>query len=315
MPELIYKLNSGEFFETEKSKIPTVAEYYKISFELHAQSRKASTKYNYEIAFNLHILPTFGDKRLDAIKPSDIQRWQNQLLTKLMPRRVRVLRAAFNTIFDDAIRDEIIDKNPIQKVKIPPIQKIESKSFSLEEMHTIISTAQGELKSFVALGFFTGMRSGELIGLKWEDVNFQKKEIHIKRAIKMGIVSTPKTKSSTRTIDILDILLPYLQEQYKRTGKEKSYVFLNSDNEHYYDIKRIRDTKWKRLLQDCEIEYRTIYQMRHTFATIMIEHGEDILWVSNMLGHTDSSMTLQMYAKYRKRENVKRGSFLEDKLD
>lgn len=47
----------------------------------------------------------------------------------------------------------------------------------------------------------------------------------------------------------------------------------------------------------------------------MIEYGEDILWVSNMLGHTDSSMTLQMYAKYRKRENVKRGSFLEDKLD
>ncbi|MCX6051056.1 MAG: tyrosine-type recombinase/integrase [Campylobacterales bacterium] len=52
--------------------------------------------------------------------------------------------------------------------------------------------------------------------------------------------------------------------------------------------------------------------MRHTFATMMIENGEDILWVSNMLGHKDSSMTLQMYAKYRKRENVKRASFLDN---
>jgi len=70
------------------------------------------------------------------------------------------------------------------------------------------------------------------------------------------------------------------------------------------------DVKWRNLLKECSIEFRTIYQMRHTFATIMIENNEDILWVSNMLGHTDSSMTLQMYAKYRKREDVKRASFL-----
>ena len=96
------------------------------------------------------------------------------------------------------------------------------------------------------------------------------------------------------------------------TGKHKSYVFLNKHDEHYYDIKRIRDSKWKNLLKECKIEYRTIYQMRHTFATVMIENNEDILWVSNMLGHADASMTLQMYAKYRKREGIKRASFLKN---
>jgi len=310
IPELIYKLNSGAFFEDEKQKIPTVAEYAKVSLKLHSQTRKATTSYDYETSIRLHILPRFGDVRLDKIKPSDIQLWQNDLLQKLKPRRVRNIRATFNTIFSDALRDEIIIKNPISMVKTPKLDKIEVKSFSLEEMKTIIATAQDEMKAFTALGFFTGMRSGEIIGLKWEDVDFKNKEIHIKRAIKMGVVSTPKTKSSIRTIDILDNLIPYLREQYKRTGKYKSYVFLNKDNEHYYDIKRIRDTKWKKLLKECEIEYRTIYQMRHTFATVMIENKEDILWVSNMLGHSDSSMTLQMYAKYRKRENIKRASFL-----
>ena len=310
IPELIYKLNSGAFFEDEKQKIPTIAEYAKVSLELHSQTRKATTSYDYETSIRLHILPKFGDVRLDKIKPSDIQLWQNNLLKKLKPRRVRNIRATFNTIFSDALRDEIIIKNPISMVKTPKLDKIEVKSFSLEEMKKIIATAQDEMKAFTALGFFTGMRSGEIIGLKWEDVDFTKKEIHIKRAIKMGVVSTPKTKSSIRTIDMLDHLIPYLKEQYRHTGKHQSYVFLNKDDEHYYDIKRIRDTKWKKLLKECEIEYRTIYQMRHTFATVMIENKEDILWVSNMLGHSDSSMTLQMYAKYRKRENIKRASFL-----
>jgi len=312
LPEIIYKLNSGEFFKTQESKIPTVDEYAKVSFELHASSRSANTTYDYETSHRLHISPAFGKKRLNTIKPSDIQRWQNKLLEKLSPRRVRNIRATFNTIFDDAMRDEIVDKNPISLVKTPKLNKIEVKSFSIQEMKKIIATATGELQAFVALGFFTGMRSGELIGLKWEDVDFSKREIHIKRAIKMGAVTTPKTSNSVRTIDILDNLLPYLQEQYKRTSKQKSYVFLNQNDEHYYDIKRIRDTKWKNLLKECGIEYRTIYQMRHTFATIMIENGEDILWVSNMLGHADASMTLQMYAKYRKREEVKRASFLGD---
>lgn len=311
IPEIVYKLNSGEFFEKEKqNKVPTVSEYAKISLQLHSQTRKASTSYDYETSIRLHILPKFGKVRLDKIKPSDIQLWQNALLKKLKPRRVRNIRATFNTIFSDALRDEIIDKNPISLIKTPKLDKIDVKAFSLEEMKKIIATATGEMKAFTALGFFTGMRSGEIIGLRWEDVDFKNREIHIKQAIKMGVISTPKTKSSIRTIDMLDNLVPYLQEQYKLTGKHNSYVFLNKDDEHYYDIKRIRDSKWKRLLKECEIEYRTIYQMRHTFATVMIENKEDILWVSNMLGHSDSSMTLQMYAKYRKRENVKRASFL-----
>lgn len=99
------------------------------------------------------------------------------------------------------MRDEIIDKNPISRVKTPKLDKIDVKSFSLQEM-----------KAFTALGFFTAMRSEEIIGLKWEDVDFKRKEIHIKRAIKMGTVSIPKTKNSIRVIDILDNMLPYLQK-------------------------------------------------------------------------------------------------------
>ena len=80
IPEITYKLNSGMFFENEKSTIPTVDEYAKVSFELHSMTRKQSTQYDYETSLRLHISPIFGNTRLDNIKPSDIQLWQNKLL-------------------------------------------------------------------------------------------------------------------------------------------------------------------------------------------------------------------------------------------
>jgi len=311
LPEIQYKLNQGTFFNSDRTTQPTISDYAPISFKLHEKHRKPSTKYDYETSLRLHINPTFGKRKLNSIKPSDIALWQNKLLEKLQPRRVRQIRAVLNGIFEDAMRDEIIDKNPISRVKTPKIEKVEITPFTLDELTKIIAIAEDDLKAFVALGFFTGMRSGEIIGLRWEDIDFQRREISIKRTIKMGLISTPKTQSSIRTIDIIDQLYPYLLEQYKVTGDKNSYVFLDNQDTHYYDIKRIRDSRWKKLLKESNLEYRTIYQMRHTFATIMIEHGEDILWVSHMLGHADSSMTLQMYAKYRKRKETKRATFLE----
>jgi len=312
IPEIVYKLNSGTFFDNQKPKIPTVGEYAEVSFDLHRFDRRPSTQSDYRIAYRLHIEPYFGKKRLDEIKPSDIARWQNKLLETLMPRRVRNIRVVFNTFFEDAINDELIQKNPISRVKVPKIEKVEPKAFTLDEMNKIIQSADGWLQSFCAVGFYTGMRSGEIVGLRWEDIDFSKKEIRVIRSIKMGLISKPKTQNSIRTIDIIDPLMPYLIQQYQRTGSAQSYVFLNKKGEHFYDIKRVRNTHWKRLLQKAGVEYRTIYQMRHTFATLMIEHGEDVLWVANMLGHTDPSMTLKMYAKYRKRDEKKRATFLMD---
>lgn len=308
MPTLQLKLVNGELFE---KSVPTVDEYSKMSFEIHSSTRKQSTQTDYRISYEKHIKPYLGKKRLDAIKPSDIALWQNKILESVSPRRLKAIRAVLSTIIQDAMRDELIVRNPLPLVKLPRADKVEIEPFSISEIFTILDKAKEQYKNFYALGFFSGLRSGEMIGLKWEDIDFFRKEISIKRAIKMGVVSTPKTLKSVRDIDMIDSLLPYLENQYKITGKYKSYVFLNEHQENFYDIKRIRDTHWKRVLKECGFKYRPIYHTRHTFATIMLENGEDILWISNMLGHTDSTMTLSRYAKYIKRDDRKRASFLE----
>jgi integrase len=311
VPQMQFKLYSGELFE---KKIPTVDEYSSISFELHKATRKQSTQDDYRISYNKHIKPTLGKKHLDVIKPSDIALWQNKVLESVSPRRLKNIRAVLSTIFQDAMRDELIMRNPLPLVKLPRADKVEINPFSMDDIFTILENSEAQFRNFYALAFFTGMRSGEMIGLRWDDVDFFRKEISVKRAIKMGVISTPKTLRSVREIDIIDTLLPYLENQYKLTGKHNSYVFLNKELEHFYDIKRIRTTDWKKVLKKCNLDYRPIYHTRHTFATVMLENGEDILWVSNMLGHTDSTMTLSRYARYVKREERKRATFLEKKV-
>ncbi len=220
-----------------------------------------------------------------------LAKWQSKLLEKLSPSRVRNIRAVLTGIFKDALIDEIIDKNPVSLISVPKIEKTKITPFSQEEIFKILNNSQGQNRNFFALGFFTGMRSGEMIGLKWSDIDFTRVEINISRGIRMGRISATKTIGSIRTIDIIGSLMPFLLEQKKLTG-DCEYVFVNDKKEHIYDIKRIRDTHWKKTLKKAELKYRTIYQTRHTFATVMLENGEDILWVSNMLGHVDATMTL-----------------------
>ncbi|MEA3511974.1 MAG: tyrosine-type recombinase/integrase [Campylobacterota bacterium] len=316
IPQMILKVHSGEFFKNsndETNKIPLIDKYIYKSFEMNKAHRKQSTHNDCVGMYRNHIKEFFGNKRLNELKPSDIKIWQNTLLERgLSPSRVKHIRNVLTVMYRDAQEDEIIDKNPFDLVRIPKILPTEIHPFSLDDIKTILSNSNGWVKNFIALAFFTGARSGEMIGLKWEDIDFKKKEIYIKRTIKMGEISTPKTTSSIRSIDMLDSLVPFLENQYSLTGKKNSYVFLNQNDEHIYDIKRVRDTHWKKVLNLSSLEYRPIYHTRHTFATVMIENNEDILWVSNMLGHVNSTMTLSKYARYIKRADKTRASFLEN---
>jgi len=310
IPKLLLSLeeSSSEFF---KCKMLTVDEFIKTSIEMHKFHRNDETTADYFSIYNNHIKPYFSSKKIHEIKPSHLKKWQSDLMTikHLSPSRIKTIRKVIHRMFDDAIDDEIIDKNPLSRVPAPKVMPTEIKPFSLNEIKKLLSNSEGQFKNFLATAFLTGARSGELIGLKWEDIDFDKKEITIKRSIKMGTIRYPKTINSIRTIDMIDKLIPFLKEQFEITGDKNEFVFLNKEDTHYYDIKRLRNTYWKKLLIKCNLEYRPIYHTRHTFATMMIEK-EDILWVSNMLGHIDSTTTLSKYAKYMKKPNIKRGKFL-----
>jgi len=300
IPQLILKINSGEFFENEKDKIPTVDAYTEISFSAHECERKPTTTVDYKNIYRKHIKPTFGHVKLDEIKVSEVNTWKNALFTGgLSSRRVNSIKKVFGTIIEDAVLDEIITSNPVRKSKpLPPHVEKDIYPFSMEEIRQILEVAKGQDKNLIATLFMTGIRTGELIALKWKNIDFEKRTIEIDATIGRGIEGTPKTKSSIRTIPILDSLYEYIVDQYRLTGDKNSYVFLNPNGTHFFDSKNLRDGLWKKVLKKADVKYRTIYQTRHTFCSLNLQNGADLIWVSKVMGHKNPKITLEKYSKF-----------------
>ena len=310
IPQMLLKVHSGEFFENKI--VPTVKEMIDISLKMNRASRKANTHLSYVCILNKHVIPKFGKRKIDSIKPSELTLWQNNLLEKLSPKSVINARIIFNGIFQDALRDEIIQKNPFSIIKAPKnISLKENMPFSKDEIFRILDASPDKLRLFFAIGFFTGMRTGEITGLKWSDIDLDLKVIQVRRTRSKGVETTPKTKSSIRDVEILDVLLPYI-ENHLQFKTNSDYVFLARGNLPFNSSNKISTIYWRRILKELNIFYRSLYQMRHTFASMMIASGEDVLWVSNMLGHKNSNVTLSIYAKYMKDDKKKRGTFLLD---
>ncbi|MGA1933108.1 tyrosine-type recombinase/integrase [Arcobacter sp. YIC-464] len=312
IPQMLLKVHSGEFFENKT--VPTVKEMIDISIQINKKNRKVLTTKAYEGIFKKHIIPYFGNKKINSIKASDLSLWQSKLQEDFSSKYIQSIRAIFNGIFEDALRDEIIPKNPLSLVKFPKIETIKKiNPLSKEQIFKILDVTPDKIKAFFAIGFFGGLRTGEITALRYSDIDLENRVIKVNKTRNKGIETVPKTLSSFREVEILDILLPYLNNHIKLyKGFNDDYVFLTRFKKPYYSATKISITYWEKVLKNLNIEHRTLYQMRHTFASMMISNGEDILWVSSMLGHKNANITLQVYAKYVKSEKKKRGSFLLD---
>ena len=310
IPQILLKVHSGEFFEN--TTVPTVKDMITMSLSINKSNRKYLTQRGYEMLLNRHVIPTFGKRKIDTIKPSELALWQNKLLETMSSKSVTNARVIFHGIFEDALRDELISKNPFSIVKSPKITATrEIKPFNKDEIFQILNNTKDKIKSFFAIGFFTGLRTGEITALRYSDIDLENRTITVSKTRNKGIETTPKTKSSNRVVEILDVLLPYIEEHIKNYKKSNDdYVFLTKFNKPYYSATKISVTYWQKVLKDLNLNHRTLYEMRHTFASMMISSGEDILWVSSTLGHKNANITLQIYAKYIKSEKKSRGGFL-----
>jgi integrase len=293
----------------------TVEAYGRRCLEANKGFRKVNTTYEYSLTFEKHIVPVFGSIALDAISPSDLKAWLSRLQESgLSGKRIHNIRMVFQGILRDAVSDGLIPKNPFSGIKGFSRKALHDiHPFTLPEIQHILKNAEGKLKAFLTVAFFTGMRTGELIALKWSDVNLVSMRITVRHSIRKNLETDTKT-GVVRTIDMLPPVAEALKEQFKLTGLAGGYVFLNRYGKHYAGSTTLANEHWAPLLKRLMLDHRTLYQTRHSFATMMISKGEDVIWVSRMMGHANPSITLSIYSRYREDPVVKRASFL-DELD
>jgi len=243
------------------------------------------------------ILPEFADREIAQIKPLDLRLWFSKF-NHLSPKTRRDYLIVLRGVFQEALYDEVIMRNPVDVIRLPKLQKSRIQPFTPLEIRQILWNATGWHRNYYAIAFMTGLRSGEIIALKWSDIDFVRKEIYVQRTRRKGVETRPKTPESVRVIPIFDDLLPYLRDQYERTGEKGSYLFLNGDRP-YRDTNSCLDRPWRALLKRLRIPYRRLYNTRHTFATLALNSGRFTKnQVSMMLGHTNNQMLFQVYANF-----------------
>lgn len=287
-----------------QTDIPLLRDYLKDFYDTFKQKHEQNTLVNRDRIVRNHILPAFGDKRIDQISITDCQKWFNQLSKKYAKETILKIKNTLNPVFDAAVEDNLIDSNPLKsnRIEIGGKETVSHKAIPKEKFDEIrahIPDLDGKERFLAGLLCFTGMRFEEILGLRWDDIDgdwltVQRAVVHPTR--NQPEVKGTKTKTSNRMIPYCNELKVIL-ENNKNTG-----YMLPSDKDpthetplSYTEARRLFDKIRKRF----DIHDYSAHDFRDTCATVWRENGIPLDVIARLLGHAKTETTERKYVKYR----------------
>ena len=323
LAKFIASIESGCTYSTSKT---TLNDFSKQWLKTYGKNNLSPTTYQgYEEKLRLHILPYLGSKRIDKIKPLDIDNLYNLLLEKLTNRKdefgnfktlsptsVHRVHEILSKIFNDAIRWDLIPYNPCTKVVQPKYRRTKMSCYDEETstrlINTLLQKAPTKYKCFVILAIFTGFRRGEIVGLHWDDIDFKNKTITVnKSAYYLSGNGTkeksPKSETSNRTIAVPSICFDLLKQWRAEQAQMRLALgskWIGAKNVFTTDNGKIINPstgpKWfASFLEKNNFPHIRFHDLRHTFATLLVGNNVDIKTVSSTLGHAQASTTMNYY--------------------
>jgi len=259
---------------------------------------------NMESMKNKYYLPSFSERKIDSITRADLLKFRT-LLAKVPGRngRLTLSNNRINKIMDPLRRvfEEAADRfdfnTPFIRIKPLKIEKTDVNPFSFEEVKLIVDKVRPDYSRYYLVRFLTGMRTGEVDGLKWKYVDFKLRMIKIRETIVAGACDYTKNDYSQREIVMSDPVFEALQQQFDASSSLSDYVFCNQTGlpiDHNNVTKRI----WYPLLKRLGLEKRRPYQSRHTAATLWLASGESPEWIARQMGHSNTQMLFQVYSRF-----------------
>lgn len=297
-----YAEKLAKLFSGEKEKPHHNFKEYALNwFEVYCiPTVEAATAACYESMLRIHILPAFEKKDLEEITPDDIQILLNSMTgAKSTKHKVKII---LGMIFGMALEDDLILKNPTQskRIKVTGKDCVTTKVYTVEQMRYIVQHVKDVQKEtdrrFLALQALHPMRLEEVLGLKWEDIDLEKRQIHIRRAVthpdrNSPIIKSTKTDLSTRTIALSNIAASYLTP-----GKPSEFVIGGEEPISYHRV----TCMCNRIRKDIEFEEKiTPKRFRTTVLTDIYDRTKDIKATQAAAGHATAEMTLEHYIKGR----------------
>ena len=241
-----------------------------------------------------HLQPFFGEKTLEQIRPAEVQQFFAQK-TEFSESMRKKMKMCLTGIFETAMENELCTRNPAKRISCaggkPPRKR---PTYTEEQAERVERLAIGRMPE-VALLLQTGLRKGEMLGLKWEDVDFAERTITVRRSLAdevgAGVVERPPKWGSTRVVPVADTLLALLRGLPRRGP----YLFPRADgsaqspNSWAHKLSRFMETL------PGDLPRLTAHELRHTYGTLLRRRGADIYSIQKVMGHRDIRMTAEIY--------------------
>lgn len=273
-------------------------------------SSKQRTFEQYSKVAQIHILPYLGDIELTNLTPFVLQKFITDLTTNgnkrtgkgLSPNFVKTILSVIQNSLKTAHLVGYLPEYSANKIKRPKIVEKQVECFTIQEQKKIEEAALSAKKDKyrgIVLCLYTGLRIGELLALTWNDIDFEKSVLSVTKTCHDGnengehirIIDTPKTENSRRQIPLSKTLVKMLKDMKKKSKCE----FVIADGEKSVFIRSYQRT-FELLLKKLGLPHKGFHSLRHTFATRAIECGMDIKTLAEILGHKNSTVTLNRYA-------------------
>lgn len=315
MAKLVSELNTGLLIEPTKI---TVTEYLRDWLVTYVQPNLSPTSVDgYTVNIEKHIIPRIGHIPLQQLKPTHVQKFYQDLLQNgrtdgtggLSARSVLYVHRNLREALDHAVRLQLIQRNVADMVTLPKAGNYKAEVYSPDELTHLLQVAKDtDMELPVALAAVMGLRRGEVLGLRWCDIDFDKKKLtvcnNLVQTSKGNISKEPKSANSLRILELPEGLIPILKrhkalqaENRLKLGagyREDNYVYCKADGSPYSPGYLSR--KFTAFLKKNHLKRIRFHDLRHSNATLMLACGIPAKVASERLGHSNIGITLDLYS-------------------
>jgi integrase len=295
---IVTKTASGEIVDPRAGRV-TLTTVYK-AWLASRLDLSPKVRRGYEDNWRARIEPRFGSWHVSRIDHQSIQGWVNEMAASgLGPRTVRWVHSVLKMTLDYAIDDgQLLSRNPATRTKFPPLRQASHTYLTTSEVAALAEEC-GDQGDVVLLLAYTGMRFGELVGLRVEDVDLEARRIRVRRSItQVGgklVESNPKSAAGRRSIPIPQRLVPILTNRV--SGRPPGAPAITSPNGALLGLENWkRSTQWRVAIVKIDRPKMRVHDLRHTYASLARRAGADLRLLQKTMGHASITVTAHVYA-------------------
>ena len=290
----------------------TVATWLRTWYELYAKPNvRTATANRYELIIEHYTIPRVGSVKLKKLTTRHLQKLYKELLEGgrihigknqdkgLSTPTVHSVHLMLHCALERAVKERLISRNPCEDCVVPKPRKLDMKILPPEHVHAYLEAAKARgLLPIFYLELASGLRKGELVALRWEDVDIQNRTISVSKQYVRNPdgsleLTRPKTENSVRLVSIPQTAVDLLSQEHNK-HPDSPYLFPSPLTGEMYHPDSVVNLH-KKILEDAGLEHLRFHDLRHTFATMALQNGVDVKTVSSMLGHYDAGFTLRTY--------------------